>query len=304
MASRREYDEKIASLEEERRLVREIRELKERRAVTSLGGLPTGPADHTGLIDLTDVEEDVKDPGLSNHKRKLEEFETDVERAMEVPTEAIPHQQPGQEYTANVAKRPKNNGLMRRGHGKSRFASVNDDPAYAPVVKLADGKYAELHCCFCKGNASANAPTNKSKLFRGGFGLQTHITLSHHNRIDGTFTHQMVMERCVKRKLTKKETRAVNEGDHETYKVIIVPASRLSRRSPKVAEQRKGAESGSTIQASDARDSGQQGQFSTSSTCPGDQGPEPRAENAIPGGTGMCDRVEELAQALKRPQCD
>lgn len=287
MASRQELQERIDSLQEEQRLLeiqREIRELKKaKQAIPALGGLPTSPI----KIDTPEstpesmpetgpeVTLGVDSKSTVDNKRKLSDLGPPLGETQGFET---PPHSPNLGHYERVAPamRVTATPAPRRGAGLSPFRSVNEDPAYASVVQSAEGKYVELHCYFCKGNAlSSKGTATKTYFIRGGCGIRSHISLCHSNLFEGGFTNVLVMERCVRRKLTKKEMNAVDSRDHDAYKVVAVLAASASN---------KARETGGKDKAKQGVVLGEDPQFFTSHT----KKPSPglKAKNTAPGGPG------------------
>lgn len=119
----------------------------------------------------------------------------------------------------------------------TRFGPINDDPAYASVVRMDDGSYAELECPYCHGNAASKGDNVKSDFFRGAAGVLGHVIHCHADQFENPFRIDRVMQQGVRRQLSRKEVKAVKNKDHNSYQVRVVIAAKkpLIDRSQAVA---------------------------------------------------------------------
>lgn len=267
----------IASLKTELEIREKVRLLEEQRDALMAAALseaalpdaevPNSSTDPAQPIDLTvEPMEDVK-PVIATDSQSMEHMQEDLE-------DTVMNQEPENESRAAPPTHPK--AKQERVY-KARFASVSDDPAYSSVVMSAEGKYVELHCFICKGNIIKG----RASLVCGATGLRNHILQTHKEQVNGRFTNEMVMSKCVKCRLSKKEAKAVDEGDHDTYQVTRVVGSKVTAARLKLAGPKKVAGALRTASLGGGQDSEQQ-----------DRSDGPRAKNTAPGGPGKRARDE------------
>lgn len=111
----------------------------------------------------------------------------------------------------------------------SRLGPVNNDPAYASIVRNHDGKYVELQCPFCHGNASVKSSNVKTDFFRGAPGVRNHVLQCHNDQAGNSFSDDKVLEQGIRRQLSEKEMKAVDTKSHNDYQILVTIAAKKPR---------------------------------------------------------------------------